>query len=266
MNTVSTNTSASSAASSTGTAAKTASTNSKNENDKGFQEELKAASAEEKNSDTETTAKTETKTEKDSAHGDENLGLMGGVQYTDFKYGNGQQLITSAMQDLTNTRNMMWISQVDASKLETVADYRNIQMSDNDALFFADLVQSTDKTTTALAGQIQQALDSGVENLQQPAKVSATLLNAITEAAKNNQPVRIDFDKDVSVIIRVNSDGSISAKFIPGDKAAEQYLRNNIGLLKERFDEQDIPYQDLSHSNAKQQQQQRRNKNKENQS
>lgn len=81
---------------------------------------------------------------------------------------------------------------------------------------------------------------------------------------KNNQAFRIDFDKDVSVIIKVNKDGSIMANFIPGDKAVEQYLKNNIAFLRQRFDEQNLEYSQLSYSNSKQQQQQNRKKEKNN--
>jgi hypothetical protein len=186
------------------------------------------------------------------------------VDVNDFKYGAFQQDIQATLDELASTRDVMMPSKFDYSAIKTNdedACFQNtIKMNDEDALFFNDLVQSTDKTTNALAAEIQRALDSGVEEISQPAKVSATLMSAITEAVKTNQPVRIDFDKDVSVILKVNRDGTISANFIPGDKAAEQWLRNNIAFLKQRFDEQDIPYKELSHGNRQKQQQERKNK------
>ena len=89
-------------------------------------------------------------------------------------------------------------------------------------------------------------------------------MDKLSESMKTNQPFRIDFDKDVSVIIKVNKDGSLAANFIPGDKAVEQYLKNNISFLKQRFDDQNLPYSELSYSNSRQQQQERRKNNKEN--
>ena len=83
-------------------------------------------------------------------------------------------------------------------------------------------------------------------------------MDKLAESMKTNKPFRIDFDKDVSVIIKVNKDGSLAANFIPGDKAVEQYLRNNISFLRQRFDEQNLSYSQLSYSNSRQQQQQRR--------
>ena len=65
------------------------------------------------------------------------------------------------------------------------------------------------------------------------------------EAYKTQKPTRIDFDNNVSVILRISKDGKVSAEFIPGDKAVEEYLRNNIGYLKQRFDDENISYNDI---------------------
>ena len=107
--------------------------------------------------------------------------------------------------------------------------------------------------------------NNNTENVQKNVQVSSVLMEKLSESMKTNQPFRIDFDKDVSVIIKVNKDGSLAANFIPGDKAVEQYLRNNIASLRQRFDEQNLPYSELSYSNQnRQQQERRRNSNKEN--
>jgi len=105
-----------------------------------------------------------------------------------------------------------------------------------------------------------------VNNAQtaQSVKVSSVLMEKLADSMKTNQPFRIDFDKDVSVIIKVNKDGSLSANFIPGDKAVEQYLRNNISFLKQRFDDENLRYTELSYSNSRNQQQQRRKKENNN--
>ena len=89
-------------------------------------------------------------------------------------------------------------------------------------------------------------------------------MEKLAESLKTNKPFRIDFDKDVSVIIKVNKDGSLSANFIPGDKAVEQYLRNNIASLRQRFDEENLSYSELSYSNSKEERQQRRKKENDN--
>ena len=93
-------------------------------------------------------------------------------------------------------------------------------------------------------------------------KEKQALLDALSESRETNKPLRIDFDQNVSVVLRVNKEGTIAANFIPHDKAVEQYLRNNIETLKNTFNENDIPYSDLNYSNrgSKQQKEQQRNR------
>lgn len=182
----------------------------------------------------------------------------GGVNFTDFKYHNeGQSLLSQNIQDLLNTKDLM--STVNSA---TTIDYDAINMSDSDANFFANLVQNTDMSMKSIANQINEQMAEGAQNIQQNVQVSSVLMDKLAESMRTNQPFRIDFDKDVSVIIKVNKDGSLAANFIPGDKAVEQYLRNNISSLRQRFDEQNLSYTQLSYSNSRQQQQQRR-QNKE---
>lgn len=166
-----------------------------------------------------------------------------------------------------NTANLMNAStRAEISNVTPAVDYTNIQMSDGDALFFADLVKNTDMSNQSIAGEFQKALDAGnIQQVQSTAKASAALIAALQESSKTNQPFRIDFDKDVSVIIKVDKDGKINANFIPGDKAVENYLRNNIELLKNRFTEENIAYGDLNYSKSKQdKEEQRKQNNKEN--
>lgn len=167
-----------------------------------------------------------------------------------------------------NTANLMNASnRSEISNVTPAVDYTNIQMSDGDALFFADLVKNTDMSNQSIAGELQKAIDAGnVQQVQSTAKASAALIAALQESSKTNQPFRIDFDKDVSVIIKVDKDGKINANFIPGDKAVENYLRNNIELLKNRFNEENLAYGDLNYSKSKQEKEEQRkqNNNKEN--
>ena len=140
----------------------------------------------------------------------------------------------------------------------------NITMIQADAEFFVNLTQQNDVSAQNVVVQTQSLLNSGVEpsQVKQSAQISQTLLNALVVAKENNQPLRIDFDQNISVILRVGKDGALAANFIPGDKAVEQYLRNNIESLKNTFRENDLPYSDLSYSNrgSKQQKENRRNK------
>ena len=252
-------------------------TSSSSKADKSFEDEMKTAS---KTEDTKETSKddkkvsNDKKTQKDSNKEANKLAeemkvpddivpndvYSGGINFTDYKYHNeGQSLLYQNIQDLLNTKSLM--STVNSA---TTFDYDVINMSDSDANFFANLVQNTDMSMKGIVANINDQVADGAQNIQQNVQVSSVLMDKLVESMKTNQPFRIDFDKDVSVIIKVNKDGSLAANFIPGDKAVEQYLRNNISFLKQRFDEQNLSYSQLSYSNSRQQQQQRR-QNKEKQ-
>ena len=140
-------------------------------------------------------------------------------------------------------------------------DYTNIQMDVKDAEFFTDLVTNTDKTLQNIVSELSQNSETKTQEIQKNVQVSSTLMNALSEAVKNNKSFRIDFDKNISVIIKVDKDGALSARFIPGDYAVEQYLKQNISTLRQRFDEQELAYNELSYTG--QQKRERRN-NKEN--
>ena len=258
--------------------AKSTKTSSSSKADKSFEDEMKTASKTEDTKDSKVSEKddkqvsNDKKTQKASTKEANKLAeelkepddivpsdvYSGGVNFTDFKYHNeGQSLLSQNIQDLLNTKDLM--STVNSA---TTIDYDAINMSDSDANFFANLVQNTDMSMKSIANQINEQMAEGAQNIQQNVQVSSVLMDKLAESMRTNQPFRIDFDKDVSVIIKVNKDGSLAANFIPGDKAVEQYLRNNISSLRQRFDEQNLSYTQLSYSNSRQQQQQRR-QNKE---
>lgn len=252
-------------------------TSSSSKSDKSFEDEMKTASKTEEtkySSKDDKKISNDKKTEKDVTKEANKLSqemkepddivpsdvYSGGVNFTDFKYHNeGQSLLSQNIQDLLNTKDLM-----NTVNSATTVDYDVINMSDSDANFFANLVQNTDMSMQSIAANISDQMAEGAQNIQKNVQVSSVLMDKLAESMKTNQPFRIDFDKDVSVIIKVNKDGSLAANFIPGDKAVEQYLRNNIASLRQRFDEQDLSYTQLSYSNSRQQQQQKR-QNKEKQ-
>lgn len=247
--------------------------------DKSFEDEMKTASDTDKDNKVEALkddkkTSSDKKTEKDSTKEANKLSqelqnsddivsddlLKGGINFTDFKYHNeGQSILSQNIQNLINTKDLM--STINSA---STFDYDVINMSDSDANFFANLVQNTDMSMKSIATQINDAMANGTEGVQKSVQVSSVLMDKLSESMKTNQPFRIDFDKDVSVILKVNKDGSLAANFIPGDKAVEQYLRNNISSLRQRFDDQNLPYSELSYSNSRQQQQEKRRNNKEN--
>jgi len=170
---------------------------------------------------------------------------------------NIQQMVeNTAKVEETNSRNWLFSFGSDSKN--------SLKMSESDANFFLNLTQSNDVSLSNIAAQGQNMLNKGVEvsQVKQHVEVSQTLLNALKEARETNQPLRIDFDTNVSVILRVGREGALSAQFIPGDKVAEQYLRNNIEALKSSFNEKDLPYNELSYSNSSKEQNRKRREEK----
>lgn len=183
------------------------------------------------------------------------------AQVKNFMLQNGGQF------SLNNNFNLMSANtRAEISNVQPKVDYTSIQMSDTDAMFFSNLVKNTDMSMQSIASEFQKVLDGGmVHQAQSTAKASAALITALQESSKTNQPFRIDFDKDVSVILQVDKDGKINANFIPGDKAVEAYLRNNIEFLRQRFNEENIAYGDLNYSKSRQDKEEKQQRNKKEQ-
>lgn len=182
---------------------------------------------------------------------------------------NTADLLSLNIQQLIDTQNQITnktdVFQVSISRNEdltrNIGETINLDMNVEEAQFFIDVVQNNNAGVQNVVQDVQQAMTFGTEKVQKSANVSQTLINALHNSVKTGQAVRIDFGNDVAVVMRVSRDGSIMANFIPGDKAVEEYLKNNIGYLKQRFDEEDIPYSQLSYSQHQQQERRQQQEN-----
>lgn len=149
----------------------------------------------------------------------------------------------------------------DLQSLRSSYKYDCLTMDRDDAMFFANAIKGENYSFTVNGEVLMQ---KGITTIEETAKtyksasVSKTLMDMIANSHQTNKPVRIDFGNDISAILRVNSEGKISAEFIPSDKIAEEYLKNNISYLQQAFEEKDIPYSELSY---KQQNKNKRNSN-----
>ena len=187
-----------------------------------------------------------------------NAMLSAEIDFTNIQVGE----LRNSAQDILLNANKQLADIAMMTDTPVKVDYTNISMDYDDAQFFTELVKDTDKTLQNVVADLQN--NQLTEHVAKHVKVSATLMNALSETVKTNQPFRIDFDKDISVIIRVDKDGALTAKFIPGDRAVEEYLRQNISTLRQRFDDEDIAYNELSYTRQQNREQQNRRNNKEN--
>ena len=144
-------------------------------------------------------------------------------------------------------------------------DMDSLSISEDDALFFNELVKNPQFSLSSTPNELINIgeLTSNTDiKAYKSMNVSKTLFSLIEKSQETQKPVRLDFDNNVTVIMKVDKEGKLTAEFIPGDKAVEMYLRNNIPFLKQRFEEQNLAYNDLYYrQNGRQQQQNNRQRN-----
>ncbi len=137
----------------------------------------------------------------------------------------------------------------DFSDLDIDYNYDSLMMSIEDAMFFVNLARegqfSIEVNPNGSFSNIMQLEVAQTSVTQKNVEITNNLINLIEKAQNTQKPVRITFDNDVSVILKIDKHGKVTAEFIPGSAEVENYLRNNIASLKQRFDEQNLPYNDL---------------------
>ena len=159
-----------------------------------------------------------------------------------------QEEQTPKTKTVTNEQGVKKVNVKTNITTETVVKFDDIAMNKNDVEFFANLVEN---------GSVDM---NSVQHAQKSSQVSKTLADMIAKSMQDNQPIRINFDNDISVIIKVSKNGKISADFLPSSQIAEAYLKENLPILKQRFDDNNIDYEELNH--RKQEQQDDRNNRK----
>ena len=66
----------------------------------------------------------------------------------------------------------------------------------------------------------------------------------------NKKVFRIDFDNEISVIIKIDVEGKISANFLTSSKELEEGLKNNLYILRQKFEEQGIKYGSIEYTSS----------------
>ena len=149
-----------------------------------------------------------------------------------------------AMARTKTVENEQGVHKVDKKTnliVDTIVNYDSVIMSKDDVEFFTNLVEN---------GVVDM---SEVKNAQKSSHVSKVLADLLAKAMNDNKPIRIDFDNNISVIIKIDRAGKISADFLPSSQVAEAYLKENLPLLRQRFDDNNIDYNELNQRQRKQQ-------------
>ena len=143
------------------------------------------------------------------------------------------------VKTVTNSTGIKKVDTKSNITVETVASFDDIAMSKNDVDFFAKLVENGQNSIST-------------KETAEASQVSKTLADMLAKSMNDNKPIRINFDNDISVIIKVNKDGKISADFLPSSQIAEAYLKENLPLLRQKFEDNNIDYEELNHREQKQ--------------
>ena len=122
------------------------------------------------------------------------------------------------------------------------------EIENADAMFFLNISSNAQNINLQLNDEVSVIDASNYKTIE----VSKTLGDMLIKASKQNQTLRLDFDNQVTVVLKVAADGKIDTTFFPRDKEVENYLKNNIDYLKVRFDEQNIAYSNISYKPYKQ--------------
>lgn len=161
---------------------------------------------------------------------------------------NQNQTSESQLKTVMNNEGVKKVDTKSRITVETVVSYDNVIMSKDDVEFFTQLVENG-------------AVEMNSQSAFKASKVSKSLADLIAKSMQDNKPVRIDFDNNISVIIKIGKDGKISADFLPSSQVAEAYLKENLPLLRQRFDDNNIDYDSLNQ--RKQKQEDKNNQKKE---
>jgi len=118
----------------------------------------------------------------------------------------------------------------------------------NDAIFFVNLLRQQNVTAYSVEenNSISVNLSDG-----KTVKPTTSLMNILNSSISTNKPIRLDFDNNITVILKMDKQGKIQTHFLPGNAEVEAYLRNNLQILKQAYDEQEINYSTLSYSKYK---------------
>ncbi|EKE03992.1 MAG: hypothetical protein ACD_20C00122G0014 [uncultured bacterium] len=137
----------------------------------------------------------------------------------------------------------------------------NLDSLDNkDINFLRQLMDNPNAIINSVNGQnlqVNLSADQSAQVSYLSFNVSKGLSDLIEYAYKSQKPVRLDFEGNSSIILRINNEGKLSAEFMSSNKAMEYILKNSIPHLRNRLDSEGIPYKEVVYRdrNKKQNQQ-----------
>ena len=156
------------------------------------------------------------------------------------------------IENIISPKELTFDEQMNSKFLEldfgSIFDINAEKIGVNDAIFFINLLNQNELINYSVEGDNLKISDSSNKEFQ----VTSALLEMLKTSLDTKKPIRLDFDKDVTVILKLDKEGKIQAHFIPGTSEAESYLKQNLVCLKQRFDDEEINYSYLGYSKNQQ--------------
>ena len=164
------------------------------------------------------------------------------------------------IENLISPKEIDFMEELNAKFLEldfgSEFDIDATKIGVQDAIFFVNLLNQQNLINYSVEDSEIKLSTSDNKRIQ----VTNSLINMLQTSVTTNKPIRLDFDRDVTVVLKLDKDGKVQAHFIPGTAEVESYLRNNIQCLKQRFDDENINYSSLGYSRDKDDNQSRKQK------
>ena len=91
--------------------------------------------------------------------------------------------------------------------------------------------------------------DEGNDELD---NLSRKFLALLKDTIINKKVFRIDFDNDISVIIRINEDGQLNVELQTTDEDLAKHIKENLHILREKFEALNVKYDEISLKQMKQ--------------
>ena len=149
--------------------------------------------------------------------------------------------VNSSDFDFSIIGENLWLEGFSAGDFAEIKQLDTLEVSREDAQFFVNMTQNTQTTVQNIGNDLK------VVQTEKSIEVSKTLVNLLEKAHNTQKPIRLDFDNNITLVLKVNNQGVVNAAFFPSDTAAEQYLRNNIPYLKHELDAKNISYGSLNY-------------------
>ena len=122
---------------------------------------------------------------------------------------------------------------------------KNINQMTKDDIEFFEILSS--EKLVQLNNTVSILIKSEDKTETREVRFSKSLQNLLEYAFLTNKPIRLDFAKNLTIILQRDTAGMVSAQFISREKAMDTILKNNLPLLKKKLDSSKIKYKKISY-------------------